>query len=445
MQAHGESLNLFTDELINKAITQVQYVDHLPISQSGNGFVEYNITPQNFIDLNRSQLYLKCKVIIGDNDPILDTGNPPKPTKSANEETEDGENEIEKYDVCPTNCLLGGLFQKVDLTIQQKNISSDIQTYSFPYKYMIDTLVNTRQEVDIGKLFVKDKPATINASSLVKTGMNSDNFISPNTSLTSRVKIISKSREFELFGSIGLDFFDQSRLLLHNTNIGLKFYQSSPEFCLLSESNLRYNIKIIEARLRLCHINLDPAVSVAISDTLKLKPAQYPYTSSKIHSYSIAKGSSSATITDLFSGQCPEKLFVFMVDSESAAGTFRANQYNFQHFNLNEIGFYVDNISLPSKPLKLDFGKTASESNYIEAWQRLRELNPNSIISYEDFHRGYTIFCFDLGNYTELPILNSGTTKLELRFKSPLENSVTVFTYGQFKSCLSIDAARNVQ
>ena len=473
MQAHGESLNLFTDELVNKAITQAQYVDHLPISQSGNGVVEFNITPQSFIDLSRSQLYLKCKVVRGDNHHIGETIRKDlssDPSEAADNESEEdgsisGKTLLEKIranaknadlknseerDVIPTNCLFGGLFQKVDLTIQQKNISNDVQTYTYPYKYLIDTLISTTQDIDRGKLFVKDEceaidvPSFFNISGAMLSYLHTHNKFPP--SLEARAHVINKSREFELQGPLALDFFQQNRLLLHNTNLGLKFYQSSPEFNLLTgEISSKFNVKIIEARLRLCHVNLDPAVTVAISDTLKLKPAQYPYKTSKIHTYSIAKGSTNSVIADLFSGQCPDKLFVFMVDSQNAAGNFRRNPYSFHHFNLSEIGFYVDNISLPSKPLKLDFGETASESNYIEAWQRLRDLNPNSIISYEDFHKGYSIFCFDLGNYKDLPILNSGTTKLELRFKSPLENSVTVFTYGQFKSCLSIDAARNVQ
>ena len=453
MQAHGESLNLFSDDLINKAITQVQYVDHLPVSQSGNGFIEFNVTPQNYVDLSRSQLYVKCKVVIDDNSQIGVTIRKTLVPKEGATEEEKDLKDADKRDVLPTNCLLGGLFQKVDLTIQQKNISNDVQTYTYPYKYMVDTLINTTQEIDMGKLFYKDPYGTIKDASFFdeehSTGSKlyylfHGERLPP--SLSTRAQAIMGSREFEMQGPIDLDFFQQKRLLLHNTNIGLKFFQSSPQFSLMSgQDSPKFNIKILEARLKLCHVNLDPAVTVAISDTLKLKPAQYPYTSSKIHTYTLAKGSSNAVITDLFSGECPQKLFVFMVDSENAAGHFNKNPYVFSDFDLNEIGFYVNNVSLPSKPMKVEHSNTWASSYHVEAWQRLRELNPNSIISYEDFWRGYSIYCFDLGNYNDLPIIHCGSTKLELRFKSPLDQAVTVFTYGQFRSCLSIDAARNVQ
>ena len=129
------------------------------------------------------------------------------------------------------------------------------------------------------------------------------------------------------------------------------------------------NIKIQEARLRLCHVNLEPAVTVAISDNLKLKPAQYPYSSSKTHTYCIARGSTNSVLSDLLCGECPDKLFVFMVDSRDAAGNFNWNPYAFNHFNLSEIGFmlttspyrvHLSNLTLEKlhqNPIILKLGK----------------------------------------------------------------------------------------
>jgi len=134
-----------------------------------------------------------------------------------------------------------------------------------------------------------------------------------------------------------------------------------------------------------------------------------------------------------------------MAKSASATGSFEENPYFFQHFNLSEIGFYLNNTPLPTKPLKLKFGDTPAESQYVEAWRRLRALNPDSIISYDDFHRGYTILCFDLTHNKDLVYNQSGSTKLELKFDKPLEDWVTLFIYGKFKSLLTIDEFRNVE
>ena len=240
----------------------------------------------------------------------------------------------------------------------------------------------------------------------------------------------------------------QERLLLHNVNIGVKLWQNRPEFSLLSaEAAKNFNIKILDAKLKLCHVVLDPAVSVAISDGLNLKPIQYPFISSNIKTHTIASGAQSATISDVFSGKCPNKLFVCLVSSESMNGTFSQNPYFFQHFDLCEIGFYINNSSFPGKPLQLKFEDSAFQSHYMEAWLRLLEINPDINITFEEFHRGYSIFAFDLSNKEGkdlIPTTRIGETKLELRFSKALPKSITAILYGKFKSVLTIDSARNV-
>ena len=444
MQAHDESLNVFSKPLVDQAIVRSQIIEHYPKSEFQNGCLEFSIGSQDYIDLSRTELYLKCKVVIDDNEATLEN----EVVSSDATEAEIKAAKIDKKgDVAPTNCLFGGLFEKVDLSIQQKNVCDEIPTYVYPYKYMIDTLVNTSQEEDIGKLFIKDKCNAIKASSLFTLNANFDN-MNPelNTPLKTRYNYIKKSQEFELVAPIGIDFMKQKRLLLHNVNLDFKFWQSRPEFCLLrGESDQRFNVKIVRAQLRVCNVELNPAVSVAIADTLKVQPARYPFDSSKISTHSIPKGAQSFEISNIFSNQCPDQLFVFMAKSASATGSFNENPYVFEHFNLSEIGFYLNNTPLPTKPLKLKFGETPTESQYVEAWRRLRALNPDSIISYEDFHRGYSIFCFDLTHNKNLVYNQSGSTKLELKFDKPLEDWVTLFIYGKFKSLLTIDEVRNVE
>ena len=72
MDGHKDSLSLFTTPPVNKGVINSQIVEYLPISLIGTGgFVEFNVLAQNFIDLTRSKLYLKCKVVRGDNNDIV--------------------------------------------------------------------------------------------------------------------------------------------------------------------------------------------------------------------------------------------------------------------------------------------------------------------------------------------------------------------------------------
>jgi hypothetical protein len=437
MQAHDESLNLFYSQPVNSGIIQSQIIQHLPISSISNGCIEFNVTSQNYIDLSKSSLYLKCKVLKDGGEDI--TYIPKK------------EDYKEEGDVGITNALFGSLFSKVDLSIQQHPVSNDIPNYCFPYKYMLDKLLTTKTEADESILFFKDDSKGIECNSIWSaddTQTHKDNNLG-NSGFKQRLKFIDKSQNFELESPIGLDFLNQKRLLIHNTNIQLKFWQSSPQFHIISiKPDQKFYVKILEAKLNLCHVTLDPAVNVAIADSLKIKPAQYPFKDSKIRCHTIAKGSGACTITDLFGNECPDELYVCMVDSKSFHGVYKSNPFAFKPFKISEIGYYVNNIALPANPLKLNFGASAYESNYLEAWQRLKDINPDSIISFEDFYRGYSIFSFNINrgkNFEELlPNSTSGSTKLELRFSTPLPDTIVLLLYGRFKSVLTIDGVRNI-
>lgn len=42
------------------------------------------------------------------------------------------------------------------------------------------------------------------------------------------------------------------------------------------------------------------------------------------------------------------------------------------------------------------------------------------------------------------PLIRKGHTRIELKFNTPLSETVTLLLNAKFPSCLSIDAARNV-
>jgi hypothetical protein len=255
MTAHDESLNLFSTKPTNKGIIQSQIIEHLPLSDPSNGCIEFNITSQSFLDLPKTKLYLKCKVVQSD-------GSNLKHITKSDEYDKTGDAGI-------TNCLFGGLFYRVDINLQNQSVSNEIPNYAYPYKFMIDKLLTTKQTSDPSVLFIKDDSKGINACSLWKAlDDNKDNQLG-NKGLSERIKFMNKSQTFEMEGNIGVDFMHQKRLILHNCNLNIKLWQSSPEFTLLSgDASEKFKLKIIEAKLLLSHVTLNPAASVALSDAL---------------------------------------------------------------------------------------------------------------------------------------------------------------------------------
>lgn len=435
MDAHSQALNFFTEPGLNSAITQTQFIDHLPITQvTDSGFAEFMITSPDFIDLSRSYISVKCKVVCGDDSDIK---------KIVSEATFD-----KKGDIYPTNNLLHGLFDRVDFTLQDKTLTNDIPSHSYPFKAMIDTLMTATSEEDMATLFVKDPSDAIDSCSVYKKlAANPDNE-KASSSLKTRYKMITESREFEMLGRLNIDFWKQKKYLLNNVNINLRLWRTQPEFALLSAStDVNHKIKLSSIKLVLCHVKLTPDVVLAINDSAKVKPISYPYDRSIIKNYSIASGLQTVTLNDIFTGKCPDKIMIAMNTTKRYLGSLQSNQYMFDHFKLSEIGFYLDNTPLPGKALSLKFGDDAFDSSYIEAWERLRKHLPtNTILSYSDFFRGYSIFLIDLTNEENgdlFPAPRQGQTRLELRFDKALSESINILIYGSSKATFTLDHVRN--
>lgn len=94
MDAYPQELALFEPTVRDVALQKVQYVEYRPTSQLNNGPLQFFIpaTANQYIDLKRSQLFVRIRIIKGD-------GNKPSETDH----------------VAPSNLPLHTLFNQVDL------------------------------------------------------------------------------------------------------------------------------------------------------------------------------------------------------------------------------------------------------------------------------------------------------------------------------------------
>ena len=59
-----------------------------------------------------------------------------------------------------------------------------------------------------------------------------------------------------------------------------------------------------------------------------------------------------------------------MVDNDSYTGNYKKNPYNFKHFNVRDIGVYVNGKTL-SQPMKLNF----TDGEYLERLSKFVHYN----------------------------------------------------------------------
>ena len=128
--------------------------------------------------------------------------------------------------------------------------------------------------------------------------------------------------------------------------------------------------------------------SIQNSHYLKIAPCQYPFNKSVVKSFTLSKGLQTVTLNDVFTRSCPDRIYMCMVESDSFVGSFIKNPFFFQHMNLSELGFFVNNRSLPGAPVKMEFTDNPYKSNFIEMYQNLCNMHKNINITYKDFFLG---------------------------------------------------------
>ena len=154
----------------------------------------------------------------------------------------------------------------------------------------------------------------------------------------------------------------------------------------------------------------------------------------------------------MWQGEVPSHLVVGMVRSQAYNGDYNLNPYHFEHFDVSNIGFFVNGESTPRPSFKLDVGNGI----YLQGLNSLYKITGKTMensdigITRDTYRQGYTLIGFDVDpttspdfRYVGKP--REGHTKLEIRFKNSLPAPVTVILYATFPEIMTIDQARNVR
>ena len=136
----------------------------------------------------------------------------------------------------------------------------------------------------------------------------------------------------------------------------MKLHRHKPEVCLFSvDTTPACKITIVDAILYVKKIELTPSVFNAINTVLNDKNAQNAITRTTPEVFTVPRGQQSQHIDNAFLGEMPKRIAIGMMDNDSYNGNYKKNSFNFQHYNLTQIGISVNGEEVPFKPLKLNF------------------------------------------------------------------------------------------
>ena len=411
-------LNLFDKPGMDAPYERVQYVDYrsaAPLNDGGP--VQFIIPPtaNQFIDLRRTLLHVEARII----------------------NKADGK-DLEATDVViPANLPLHTLFSQVDVELQQQLVCSN-QLYG--YKAIVETLLEHNQEAQDTHL--KSQGFTKELSAQMEIVED----IRQNYAFADRFSLFGMSQTVDLEGPLMVDICQQDRLLLSGVEVNIKLWPAKQNFILLSaKDDKEFKLVFEEVYLRVCKVTPAPSILFGILDTLKNQPALYPYIRTEMRAFQVQTGQYNFHLEDMYQQNIPTEVLVCMVDAEGFHGDLKKNPFNFRPFHLSELALYVDDESVPCKPMKMNFTK----KQYVEAYNKLFD-NPaeknGCYITRDDFDQGYSIFRFRVApENVDSRLSPRGNVKLSGTFKLALDRNITVIVIGKFPQVFEIDHSRSIK
>ena len=417
-QTYSSRLALFQKPPVETSIEEIQYIEFGPRNGISEGsIIEFVIpgTSAEYIDLKRTRLKVKARILMSDGTAI-------KPDNH----------------VGLVNLSLSSLFRQVDVLLQDKIVSSELNI-CYPYKALIDVLLHYGFDLKEGEL----------QSELFYKDTGNMDAIPPgnNPGLMERVKYTQNSTEVTLEGPVHTDVFQQDRLIMNGVKIVTKFHPISKKFSLMTGDDQEYKVQITSAVLRVCHVKVSNAVILAQNEALSSSPALYPYWKSNFKTMSVPSGVTTVTSDDIFHGSVPSKLIIAMVKTAAFQGDYKLNPYNFINADVSSINVSVDGQSVPGQPLRPDFSTGDYTTSFLSMFfNNYPHYGGGNWISRTEYVNGYSFFCFDIQGEASQDIfgkIRKGFTKLEMSFGTPTPN-LMILLYSLFPGQIKIDKARNV-
>ena len=378
----------------------------------------YKGIPRTFVDLNNSKLEIKCKLTL-----------------------ENGHDLTANDHVGPVNLLLHSLFKTVDMELCDTQVTEPGQLY--PYRAYLETLNN------YDELVLKTRMYNEGWKKDTAGEVDDTDPAGANTGLGDRAARFPLSRVVTLIGRPHLDLFHQDKDIPANCNIKLRLLPNSNPWLLKTaapnqNAQVNYKVEITSARLYLRLKTVSPSLAVQLNDMLLEKNYRIDYTKVSMKQLHIPAGANNLTFGNVFTGQIPDRVIACLVQDNALAGSYVLNPFHFQHFDMSQIVFKVNGQQIPAIALEPNFtsGDYIREYHYCleslgyDTGPQMIDLNPT------EWATGYTFFVFKLtpGPIGQVRSLSaSGAASLEIKFRTPTTQNLSVLLLSQQAAVLEID------
>ena len=194
---------------------------------------------------------------------------------------------------------------------------------------------------------------------------------------------------------------------------------------------------------------MTPSVFNAINTVLNDKTAQYAITRTTPKVFAVPRGQQGQLIDNAFLGEILKCIAICMMDNDSYNGNYKNNPFNFQHYNVTQVGISVNREEVPFRPLKFNFDDKRFITAYNTLFSGTGKLHGDSesIVKREDYSEGYTIIVADLTPFEigdNFDLKAKGTLSIDLVFKSPLAATINILVNAENDNVIEIDSNCNI-
>lgn len=421
------SLNLFTVPSTSVSAVKAQYREILPISTvTQEGPYTFQLKSDSlWLDMSRCLLFLELKVEKKADDgtwvPLTDT-------------------EPDKH-VSLTNNVVGSFVKQMQITVNGVDVFDSTPLY--PYRAYITKELAYSHEVKLCLHAISGYTRDSNTNQADHTG----------SAYKKRAAMIAKSKVLQVMDRLDFDLANQDLLLLNNSDIVFKLYRSSDDFLLLApEGNTNtYRINVLNVRMFVKLVELNPSVNVAIMQKLMTTPAKYATRKVEMRSVPIDKGRREFT-HNIFTSILPRRVIICLVDSRAYTGTKSLSPFQADNFDVETISIEVNGQPHPAAPYALDFENDRFARAFVDLYEGLGILTANKTVGIdpERFKKGHCFFNFlltsTMEDSTEFEVVKSGSTAVKIRFKKDVpDQGIEMIVYAEFDSLVSISADRVVK
>ena len=301
------------------AIESSRMVEYRPISTlSSEGPIEFLVRGDTaeYILPAHLYLYVRCKVTRGDG------------TNLQVYQAAQGEQAAVAADiVAPVNNFLHSLFTQIDVSLNDKSISSSNGTD--PFRAYYETALNYSEDASkthlTTALWYKDTAGYFNT-----LDENNDGF-------HKRKSIASGTSSFDMYGRLHTDISGLDHILPNKGNLRVKLYRSKDAFCLMAAQNSTFKVALEEVILYVRRIIISAHFALQLNSYMLDDTAKLPLTRVETRVHTIPANVTSYDLDNIFLGNVPKCLVIGFMENTGFNGRYHENPFNFETFNVNKL------------------------------------------------------------------------------------------------------------